>query len=681
MNNGFFATSGYRAPNNRKGKLPTSSPGANPTVIGAPSVPAAPVSIDFSTGFGTDWFAQTPDPTGTVGIVLNQARIVVPTGVVQEMYDNVDNAPRVSQRVQTTATSWEVQTKFANVPTQAIQVAGLYARADAANFVRLVFFSYGGILTAMLSPISGGAVGTSVSVDMASAAAGEGYLKLKRTANLWEAWASRDGSTWVAVGSFTLAVVNNEIGVYAGVGLNGTGYVLDVDYVFNTATPISPEDGAGTVFASPSDPQAVAVTTGTKQATVTWSPPLTPAGTITGYKIETTPSLGRAADRLMFKPGSDGPDGEAYMLDLEAWLGRQVYGVMTNGAIPSDSLSVTFGPYGPKPNLYSGATKRQQAIISITPFDPTNVPFSSAATASGRALIAQYLQNTLNGLYDFDLRAVARYMRYNPGFIANVAWEWNGGWMPWSPHGNEALWVQAVTYCIAKIRAEQAVMQSEGLIDGTRCMWGLCGAGTIYSTLSQATTKLVIDMCVANGCQLVGFTFYDALGGNTAAKTGVGNAYTWVNPRAVFAQYLQPDWDWWVARIMEHPGVNFFTSEWGLQGIALDAQGNSGASSVGGDDPEFLDYAFSLLNGLGSRLECHAYFEQRANGEHMVLPAQTIFPNASARFKELFGVSPASASSRLFKDLTSGQQYSFTVKAVNATGISAGSTVGPVTIP
>jgi hypothetical protein len=77
------------------------------------------------------------------------------------------------------------------------------------------------------------------------------WLKVTRVGNTWTYKTSDDGVTWTEQLSFDLALTVAQVGVYGANPSSGTpapsNHVI-VDYFFNGAAPITPEDGGDTVF-------------------------------------------------------------------------------------------------------------------------------------------------------------------------------------------------------------------------------------------------------------------------------------------------------------------------------------------------------------------------------------------------------------------------------------------------
>src|SRR5690606_867905 len=72
------------------------------------------------------------------------------------------------------------------------------------------------------------------------------HMRVTRVDSLWSVSYSYDGTTWIAGGSFAHPMTVTKSGVFgANHGLsNIPAHTAIVDYFFNSASPIVPEDGA-----------------------------------------------------------------------------------------------------------------------------------------------------------------------------------------------------------------------------------------------------------------------------------------------------------------------------------------------------------------------------------------------------------------------------------------------------
>jgi hypothetical protein len=71
------------------------------------------------------------------------------------------------------------------------------------------------------------------------------YMRIVREGNKWTQFYSFDGATWTQYVTFTHDITVKQVGVFAGnTGFQGNipAHTAVVDYFFNTASPIEPED-------------------------------------------------------------------------------------------------------------------------------------------------------------------------------------------------------------------------------------------------------------------------------------------------------------------------------------------------------------------------------------------------------------------------------------------------------
>ena len=94
------------------------------------------------------------------------------------------------------------------------------------------------------------------------------WMRVSRSGNSWTLYWSPDGTTYNTAVTFTQAITVSSIGPMAGNYQNPQGNAPDfsaaIDYFFNTASPIVPEDGGEPQI---SDVSAVA---GAASAAITW---------------------------------------------------------------------------------------------------------------------------------------------------------------------------------------------------------------------------------------------------------------------------------------------------------------------------------------------------------------------------------------------------------------------------
>jgi uncharacterized repeat protein (TIGR02543 family) len=212
------------------------------------SLPAF-VSDDFSTGvLGGQWTVDDPRGDGTVtltGAGTTDARLAlsVPAGVSHEVW-----APDTSLSVNQPApdTDMVLEAKFDSVPTLAYQEQGFVVRGDNGTLLRFEVHHNGSSLRAYAARVVGGTPTTIANV--AAAAGSSVWLRVARTGDTWAFDTSANGVTWVTRSTFTLPVDVAEAGVYAGnygPGASAPAWTSRVDYAFDAASPVVPEDPVG----------------------------------------------------------------------------------------------------------------------------------------------------------------------------------------------------------------------------------------------------------------------------------------------------------------------------------------------------------------------------------------------------------------------------------------------------
>jgi regulation of enolase protein 1 (concanavalin A-like superfamily) len=203
---------------------------------------AGVVSDDFSTAAlnGAVW--SFIDPLGDSSYVQanGQLTISVPGGTSHDLWTSGNDAARVMQPVGDADLDLEV--KFESLPVNAYQMQGLLIEAGPADFLRLEFVRNTSQLQLFCATFNGG-----VPTIRGTAIVPNGiplWLRIARTGDDFVAEWSADGAVWQPGFAFTHAMVVGAVGVYAGnFGSPAPAFSAVVDYFFDAATPIVPEDG------------------------------------------------------------------------------------------------------------------------------------------------------------------------------------------------------------------------------------------------------------------------------------------------------------------------------------------------------------------------------------------------------------------------------------------------------
>ncbi|NLI80094.1 MAG: hypothetical protein GX443_00180 [Deltaproteobacteria bacterium] len=166
----------------------------------------------------------------------------VPAGTSHDPWATNPTA-RMTQAVENG--DFQVEVKFESVPNQRYQMQGIIAEQNASNWVRFDFYHDGTKLNVFAAATINGTPRAFINSQVAQSS--PLYMRVKREGNLWTQSYSTNGVDWTTSGSFTQAIQVSAVGPF--VGNHGTGgvvpaYTALVDYFFNTAQPIAPEDGA-----------------------------------------------------------------------------------------------------------------------------------------------------------------------------------------------------------------------------------------------------------------------------------------------------------------------------------------------------------------------------------------------------------------------------------------------------
>jgi len=173
--------------------------------------------------------------------------ISVPAGSDHDLLVGENRAPRVMQSVNDT--DFDVEAKFETGLFRRYEMQGIVIHEDDNNYLRIEFLSDGigtRIYAANLS--SQKVVYTDVEIGLRSIA--PLYMRVSRTGNRWILFYSLDGSDWIPYSTFPLHMAVSTIGVYSA---NATGSTSpastgQIDYFFNRASPLNPEDSSGALY-------------------------------------------------------------------------------------------------------------------------------------------------------------------------------------------------------------------------------------------------------------------------------------------------------------------------------------------------------------------------------------------------------------------------------------------------
>lgn len=210
---------------------------ADPTV-------QTPVSDDFS-GCGLDTSLWTfINPLGDAELVMNgsQAELRIPSGTTHDFWTSGYNAPRIMQFADNT--DFELEVSFDSAMNTKNQLQGILIAGEEDKYIRYNFLHDGSGYKIQIYTFSG----TSTPVAKANntiPVSAPMKLQIRRIGDYWVTkYYPNSSNSWGSVSTFEFPMVMNAFGAFAGTSGNNPAFTSKVDYFFNTASPISPEDSS-----------------------------------------------------------------------------------------------------------------------------------------------------------------------------------------------------------------------------------------------------------------------------------------------------------------------------------------------------------------------------------------------------------------------------------------------------
>jgi hypothetical protein len=161
--------------------------------------------------------------------------------VTHDIWKNGNRAPRMMQAANDT--DFELEVKFESPLDTRYQIQGILVEQDADNFLRFDFYSDGRRTFIFAGHIVNGSPTQIVKTVVDSAGVIPQYMRVTRVGDQWTQAYSLDGSNWtVAVDGYAHTLGVTGVGVFVSNSGSDPAHTAVVDYFFNTANPISPED-------------------------------------------------------------------------------------------------------------------------------------------------------------------------------------------------------------------------------------------------------------------------------------------------------------------------------------------------------------------------------------------------------------------------------------------------------
>lgn len=210
-------------------------------------------SDDFSSCQLSDrWKWVNPRGDGTYAVTGHQVEISVPAGKKEDAHNiwttGID-VPRLMQP--SNDTDFTIEVKFDSTLSGLVAMQGILVQQDEQNFIRFDFYKRSPenepqqvtIYAATFKDLN--AVVRTSSNSKVDEQLKPIYMRIVREGDKWTQLYSYDGKNWTENASFTFDMTVKQVGIYAG----NTPYknavpahTAVIDYFFNSASPIVPQD-------------------------------------------------------------------------------------------------------------------------------------------------------------------------------------------------------------------------------------------------------------------------------------------------------------------------------------------------------------------------------------------------------------------------------------------------------
>ncbi|MCK4959164.1 MAG: fibronectin type III domain-containing protein, partial [Planctomycetes bacterium] len=168
----------------------------------------------------------------------------VPGGTGHDVWTSGNNSARIMQ--DTLDVDFEVEVKFESVLANTYQIQGIIIEQDPGEYLRFDFYRNSGQIRNFVAIFRGYSVSIKKNdvIPDVNPYANPIYMRIRRQGDVWTQWYSHDGSTWIESISFSYPMTVNSVGPFAGnaIGSGSPEFNCYVDYFFNTAATIVPED-------------------------------------------------------------------------------------------------------------------------------------------------------------------------------------------------------------------------------------------------------------------------------------------------------------------------------------------------------------------------------------------------------------------------------------------------------
>ncbi|MFN0159305.1 MAG: immunoglobulin domain-containing protein [Bacteroidota bacterium] len=212
------------------------------------TIPSTIVSDDFSDSIlnTTLWTVANPLADASFSLTGSNTpdawmNISVPAGTVHDPWTAGNNSPRLIQAANNT--DFEVEAKFESAVSQRFQLQGIVAQESNNSFLRFEFHSDGTSTRMFIASLVNGVPTTRLNAVLGPNGIAPLFMRVRRVGNGWLMKYSLDGVSWTIAASFTHVMNLTGVGPYGGnAGTTPPSFASQIDYFFNVASPIIPED-------------------------------------------------------------------------------------------------------------------------------------------------------------------------------------------------------------------------------------------------------------------------------------------------------------------------------------------------------------------------------------------------------------------------------------------------------
>jgi len=231
----------------------------------------APVSDDFhATTLNTNlWTFVNPLNDATVSLNGTRAIISLPAGAYHDVWTGGNDSARIMQPAGNV--NFQLEVKFDSSVTNQYQGQGIIVEQDSGTFIRFDVYHNATSARLFAATFVGGTPTTRYSQPISTGNA-PFWMRVTRSGNTWTQSWSTNGTQYKTGAVFSFALTVAKVGPFAlnsGVSQSGTAapaFTEVIDYFFNTASPISPEDDGVDLT-----PSSITVIPSANAATVTWN--------------------------------------------------------------------------------------------------------------------------------------------------------------------------------------------------------------------------------------------------------------------------------------------------------------------------------------------------------------------------------------------------------------------------